>query len=510
MRRYLYIVLIFSFLFDRAGGQVFPANGSLLNYRVVGFSFPGAKNVRYKLEIASGDQETVKAFNDNIINSVLCLRNRSIVTVPQFGVSYTWRVVYMDKSGKPIRTTGLNHFATGYPPSVDTTLNRLRVIEPAVQHKDAYVFVDATGVLYDMSGHPVWYLPEHTGQGDFSQIRDLKKSAFGTITFLKGSRIYEISYDAQILWEKPGNSSVDKKLDTINNLYHHEISRLANGHYMVMGSETLLCKFPDREDSTFVIFTGNAKALAPHSYGKVPFGTIVEFDKEGKILWSWETAKYVMQSDLIYNETRNSLADLHDNSFFFDEKNKTVYVSFKGVSRVIKIKYPGGEVLNAYGIKYGNNSNLKNVLDMQENRYLLFCGQHACRRSAGGELYLFDNGCNLQAPSHIAFFEEPKSGDTLKKTWEYVCRTDDLGQEIGVQTNSGGGNVMELPDGSVFASMGYQCNKVFIINRKKEVLWSAVSEKWDAAGANWKVIPSYRSSIISAEQLKKMIWQSQK
>ncbi len=40
-----------------------------------------------------------------------------------------------------------------------------------------------------------------------------------------------------------------------------------------------------------------------------------------------------------------------------------------------------------------------------------------------------------------------------------------------------GGNVIELPDGSLFSCMGGSYSKVFIVNMNKEILWSALPEK---------------------------------
>jgi hypothetical protein len=219
-----------------------------------------------------------------------------------------------------------------------------------------------------------------------------------------------------------------------------------------------------------------------------------------------------MASDLVYNGAHNSLNDLHDNAFFFDEAQQAVYISFKGVSRIIKVKYPEGTVLNTYGIVYSGSNNLKKQLDIQENRYVFFCGQHACRRAADGSLYLFNNGCDLNAPSKITKLREPFSeNDTIQTAWEYIFTTYDLGQQLVPQANIGGGNVMELPDGSIFASMGHQCNKVFIVNRDKETLWSAVSEKWDAAGSTWLVLSSYRSAIVAdRKELENLIWSERK
>ena len=49
--------------------------------------------------------------------------------------------------------------------------------------------------------------------------------------------------------------------------------------------------------------------------------------------------------------------DVHENAFFFDEKNKVIYISFKYISTIIKLKYPEGIVLNTYGPMQNHNGN---------------------------------------------------------------------------------------------------------------------------------------------------------
>ena len=110
-------------------------------------------------------------------------------------------------------------------------------------------------------------------------------------------------------------------------------------------------------------------------------------------------------------------------------------------------------------------------------------------------------------PPRIEIFQEPegeKGG--LKKIWEYQCTVDGSNEK---RFNSGG-NVFELPDGSMYVCMGSDYSKVFIVTRDKKVLWSALPEKWNPFKKKWELIHEYRSSIISREQLENLIWNSEK
>src|ERR1019366_9933437 len=98
---------------------------------------------------------------------------------------YTWRVIYTVKNGK-VTKSAFNHFSTSCIPEVDTNQLRLRVLKRAVKYKDAYVFIDGHKALYDMNGFPVWYLPmKEDVQIGKSEVRDLKLSPQGTITYLQ-------------------------------------------------------------------------------------------------------------------------------------------------------------------------------------------------------------------------------------------------------------------------------------------------------------------------------------
>ncbi len=166
----------------------------------------------------------------------------------------------------------------------------------------------------------------------------------------------------------------------------------------------------------------------------------------------------------------------------------------------MKIKYPEGTVLNAYGEVYKPG--------VPENGNGMFCGQHACKYSQIGCLFLFNNnGCNQGQTPRIKILKEPvNERDVIKKIWEYECS----GDEQYPKEDLTGGNVMELPDGSIFVCMGGAYGKLFIVNKDKKVLWSGISEKWNAEENKWIPIVQYRASIITdRKQLERLIWNTE-
>ena len=180
--RVIFILILFSLLPKILNAQISPKDGSTLNYRLVGFSFPPEKRAKsYTLEIAAGYFNSEDLFNRNKYYSKQSDTNKIIAEVPSFGNSYTWRVIYtFGRSGKTI--SALFHFNTGIVPNVDTSLTRLRIIDSAQKYEDAYVFLEGSNVLYDMNGHPVWYLP--LIENNNVSPTDLKLSSDGTISFI--------------------------------------------------------------------------------------------------------------------------------------------------------------------------------------------------------------------------------------------------------------------------------------------------------------------------------------
>lgn len=500
MNKVLTISIFCTLAFYHAHAQILPKENSKLNYRLVGFSFPMQKGVMaYKVEIATGYYNNADSFKDNVVKTCTGDENKIISEVPEWGKAYTWRAVYT-KEGKETKSP-LYHFTTDMMRMVDTNSARVRVIKAAEKYKDAYIMADGTGVLYDMSGNALWYLP---GVQDSARQRldlmDMRLTGAGTVTYIHNDQVYEADYNGKILWQGPNTGEVSK--DKIEN-YHHEFFRTSKGHYMVMGREYVLWNTPM---ATQLASTGINK---PQQQNLV-FGTLIEYDQQGHVVWTWRSSDYAKNCDL-YNIKTGSwlyeLNDIHDNAFFFDEENKVIYVSFKNINRIIKIKYPGGELLNTYGEIF-----LPNTTEPSLWRY---CHQHSCKRSREGYLYLYNNNdCIAGALPKLMMFREPVTpADTLQEVWEYQCIMNgegDAERSPGSNAFSGGGNVTELPGGEIFASMdSRKYNKAFIVDKNKKELWSVLFEQWDpiVRVQAWRSVSNYRVSIITDRKaLERLVW----
>ena len=489
--------------------QIFPTEGSSVNYRLIGFSFPLPADSNCRLEVAVGNINREDSFKNNIICSKDCKKNKIIAEVPAFGGQYTWRIISADN--KQIKNN-FHHFSTGVIPNVDTNKRRLRVLKKAEACKDAYVFIDGTRTLYDMNGNPVWFLPniEHFTNENF-EVRDMKLTPQGTVTFIIGENAYEVDYNAAILWKAPNNGTVSGGR---SESYHHKITRLANGHYMVLGNETDYWsqELPSLKDGSTYFISHDSKINGDSTRVRrlsVPFGTVIEYDEKGNVVWAWKSMDYFKSSDIYYHKGRGGVADIvpHENAFYFDEKAKVIYVSFRNISRIVKVKYPEGNVLSTYGEIFEPNN--------PEKGNGMFCHQHSCALSDQGYLYLFNNNiCNDGAPPSVLMMQEPVSGKgSLKKIWEYECPIDGV-NDTSIHPKyifSSGGNVVELPDHSFFVSMCANFySKVFIVSKDKKVLWSAIPETKNEATEKWGMTSFYEANIIkSPELLENFIWHKQ-
>ncbi len=485
--------------------QITPREGRTLNYRLIGFSFPEVRsNTGCTLQIALGNYNSEDSFRKNIIVSRQCKADKIITEVPAFGKEYTWRTV-CKVDGLQITKSELHHFSTGIIPFVDTGYTRLRIIKKATKYKEDYVFLDGTKTLYDMEGHPLWYLPDIGGIG--LPPRDLKLSPQRTVTFLLDNHAYEVNYNGEVLWKSSNDGKVS---GVLGEGYNHEFTRLANGHYMVLGKKFALWELPSSIDSSVLNAPGVIivkDSITKKYYQKMELGTVIEYDHAGNVVWSWNSSEYLKGSDLYRRRTLEGLFDLdiHENSFYFDEQAKVVYVSCRDVSRILKIKYPEGNVLNSYGGAY--------IPGDREVQKSLFCHQHSCRLSKEGYLYLFNNnGCNPDQHPKLIMMKEPKGPkDTLEKIWEYDCNVEGMNEKNPIDpTFMAGGNVLELPDHSIFASMCVMYGNMFIVSRDKKILWNAISESWMPAKKKWKVQTNYRASIITRKELEGLIWNDHK
>jgi hypothetical protein len=294
-----------------AHAQVIPSEGDTVNYLIAGFAVPKNKEaVKYVFKVAEGKYNITDAeeFAKHIVAQSKPGMNKQVLELPAFGKEYTWTVSYTDKLNKLHASTQYYHFRTGYVDRINPQKNRLRIISLATKHIDAYVVLDKSGIMYDMNGNPVWYLPNAN-----NSITDLKPTLSGTFTYLDDDGAYEIDYSGNILWKAPDNGRINGEN---TERYHHQLTKLNNGHYMVMGYETVLRPHTDSyippDSLRNQLFYKEGRW-----FSKVDAGTLMEYDIHGNVVWSWKASseysddkyfgKSYWETALIEKKNRNKL-----------------------------------------------------------------------------------------------------------------------------------------------------------------------------------------------------------
>jgi len=478
--------------------QILPKENSKLNYRIIGYSFPEIKqSKKYVLQVAEGRYFSEDSFLKSLVITDTAGTNRIIHEVPKFGVEYTWRITGYDKSGKALRKSGFNHFSTRYGKHADTAFARLRLLQSVDKaHQDYYVSEDFVSTLYDMSGNPVWFLPDTNGLGN--SIIDMKCAYDSTITFIYSTPI-NANLNGDIYWQAPRSMVLNG--DSVGIRYHHEFTKLRNGHFMSLGMEGRQCRDIISADTTTIECTKERKPVPGFRRGK--FGLILEYDENKNLVWTWNSAEHLIGTDYDYFTPRDSNIkfDPHDNAFYFDEENKVIYLGFRNLNRVMKIEYPSGKVLDIYGDNYKKNQPWAGEG--------FFCNPHNIQRLPDGNLLYFDNNsCNYSdsLPEIIVAKEPTKKGEEMLVVWRFT-----LPVEPGIrQRFESGGSVTELPDHTFFVCMGSDYAKMLIVNREGKILWSALPENLVPVEKKWYVHKQDRACIISKKDFEKLVWRAEK
>lgn len=487
----LRLVLIFAG-FNHMGmnayGQIHPADGDTVNYRMVGFKVPEKKNITgYILEVHEYLVRDDGTIHTKFLFEQQSDKNKIVATVPAFGKSYKWQVKYLQKE-KVTDSTGFNIFSVGSIAYTDTNKYRMRIVTNKLGGRDYFLFVDGTRTMYDMNGNALWYLPNIPGIVDDNTIlRDIKVTPFNTITFLTSKNAFEIDYDGNVLWTAPNDGKIS---GDSSERYHHEFTRLKNGNYMVAGLKYIQKDIPENTplpNNKTGIGKRNGKA-----YNEIPYATLIEYDYMKKIVWVWLSEVHFTNADLfVLSPDANSFrSNTHMNAFFFNEEEKTIYTSHRNINRIVKIAYPSGKVLANYGEDYNG--------EIEISGHGMFYGQHSCRINSKGQLYLYNNNHQVGDTSRsnissVAIFKEPVySTDTLEKLWEFNCDIDTLTSSFTI----GGGSVEELKTQDIIVCMAFGRN--FIVSKSHQVLWDSIIE--EAIESNkWKVYQQgYRSYMIES------------
>jgi hypothetical protein len=423
------------------------------------------------LRIAKGNYTTLQSFKAHVIVTRAFNRGRTIAEVPEFGQEYTWTL--SSAEGEDAQGQVLHHFATRKIRYVDTNFYRVRLPKKNLAYDKSYFFIDGRGTLYDGQGQPIWFIPladSNVLLGD--GLRDLKFSPAHTITYLYKNQPHEITWAGEALWNAPTQNFASNQTPEA---FHHEFSRLANGHYMVAADEVA----PAKETNS----------------GTIHYGTVLEYDADGKQIWKWRSAPIYGGTNYPYERLPLEPYDVHLNAFCFDAKHKYLYVGFKNVSQVIKVKYPEGTVEKVLGRNFekGDSS--------------LFYQQHSITLAGNGHLCIFDNhnpnNQQINFDPGVLVIDE----NTGAKIWEFRYPKSKRKSLVQQRILTTGGNASPLAGGNYFVNICSPYSGLLIVNNNHNIIWEAISEEYDNKLHQWNPRSPYRAAFTeNSELIEQAIW----
>lgn len=418
-------------------------------------------------------------------------------SVPAFHASglnwsmfYFWRVEAYDQDHKLIRPAKLHHFSTtriivGFANATEAWLDIKT--NKREKHAEGLLMIDYTRCVYNRNGTAVWTLPNIPGIVDEeTQIRDLKFTRDHTITFLTDRNAVEIDLEGNVLWKAPSRFVFEK--DTI--LYHHDLKKTVRGTYVVLGTRKVNRLMYGNYTEKQIQDASEITMINGKPYKKAQITVVLEFDKNGKLVWFWDANHYISDEDLAYKKGGNGLPifSTHANAFSESEDGKTIYVGFRDLSRIVKVDKGSKKVKMSYGEKFpSGEARVANSA---------FRKQHDGTITKRKTLLIFNNNEPAtkegeRSVSKLIEVKEDIGPNDSAVIWSFALDFDNLTTGF----SPGGGNVTELPNSNLLLSAG-TLNRILEVTRDKEVVWDALLMMRVRNDPNWRPFPQYRCSWI--------------
>lgn len=461
IRKTSQLIIAFLFYFTPLFGQYFPSKDIVLNYNSVCFEFPFEKSAdTYELVIYENDPSRSQSFRSNA--------NKIIVPDLIFGGNYFWKIKSITKN-KVLKESSLNHFSIA--PFDKTNNIRFNQVtkKKALASKEFFVY-DYAQVMIDHNTNVNWFLPDFLENGVPTKgVRDLKMTTDGTFLALIDSMGFELDIRGNILWKAPNTGAISHRK---NEDYHHDIQKLENGNYILLGNERLRAKFKGERDSV--------------TYES---GFVVEYSPNGEVQWFWRARDFFTPELLSLRKKENGLVNpaTHMNSFHVD--GDYVYVGFRDASWILKVDKKTKQVVELYG---GHDSGLPNHFAKE-----LFLFQHDTELLPGlNAMAIIDNDSieNPATTSSMLIFSlgdnQHGKGDLL---FRFSFKYDDLSNGKSQKL----GNVTPLKNGNYLINMG-ALNRVVEIQPSGDIVWDSFTEKYDSIKETWRPFQQYRVSTTSS------------
>lgn len=474
-------LLLFIFLcsFSKTFALTLPKDTARLNYTNVYFEeniLPQA--VEYELFLfkdPAGANTRVEGYNSK--NKLPFFW----VSDLEWNTSYSWQIKAYDKNHTEISPGNTHKF--NIIKSISYRHEKLKLdikTNKEAKHAGGLISLDYSRTFFDRQGKEVWTLPNIEGIiDDGTQVRDLQLTADNTITLLTGKMAVEIDLNGNVLWKAP----TPYVLNNDSVIYHHDFRKTTRGTYMILGARTIYRKLTGNFQKEPVKRKNEIKVIDSVTYKSVRIDVLLEFNKEGKVIWMWDADKYIKDADLNYKKTKEGYPNFstHANAFSENKAGTKVYIGFRDLNRIIKFDKKTGIVELTYGQKYPSG----------DARFAngLFRSQHDANVSEHNSIFIFNNN-GPRGEDGVSSILELKDNVTPQDCvliWKFDLDFDTLTD--GKSANQG--NVVELPNTNLLLCAG-ALNRVFEVTKSKEIVWDAFVLSKQKNGKDWEAFPQYR------------------
>ena len=483
-------------MWGELAAQIYPADGATMTATRIPLraeAWPGAASCTFS--VAVGELSEERDFKKHIFLVKRSSDNRTIAELPRYNEAYSWKAEYYNGKGSKIGASPIHHFRVPGNEFSDSNKCRVRVIKNLYSDTGLYLLLDNPGGMYTMQGKPIWFSPQILKCDPKGQATNLRLSGSTTLTFILKEIAYETNYAGEVLWRfSSPTAEIERKG------FHHEFVKRPNGNYIILGWKT--------EERAIPIGGSVKEGHEQNSEFPVTFGTIEEYDQSGRQVWSWSSSAYFEDTDLIdqVNDRQVPRGRTHMNAFYFDESDSTIYIGFKDVSRIVKLKYPEKNILETYyGFVPGKEQlflEQHSINLLADNRMCVYSNNISFSKALPNVLY--NTGNKDSAVSSIVLLEQDRNTERgLKKVWEFKCDIDSEAPHFSAR----GGNVRELPDGNLLVCMGAS-PRIFIVSTDGKILFNAIVEEWNEGEKKWEGVSQYRVTPVTAGQLNQLIYGS--
>lgn len=463
MCRKLFLIVFGISISCLAFGQFNPPNNDTINYTQVLIEFPWIpKAAKYKVEMWNQNNVAKKSVYETEANAI-------VINDLNFNNGYSWKVWGLDSKGKMIGSPEENVFFICSSKFSDSSFYRYRNLKNnSSKIKNGIIFFDGGRVAVTREGKPIWFLPKYRFETSRTILRALKITPEGTIIFIADTSAAEVDLSGKILWRAPNDGKVSGRN---GEMYHHDFKKLKNGNYMILGNILTKTKIPELKDSAVL-----------------DFGTIIEYSKQGNVVWSWYSKDYFPDNYRRFKKKNDGTFDtgMHLNAFSTD--GEFVYAGFRDGNTILKIQKSNKQVVSSFG-SYG-------ISDTNHYANGFFRKQHDANILSNGDIAVLNNDSIIDPSivSSVVVFSQPTPlNPKSQKVFEFRFDFDALTNGKSLRY----GNVVEMPNENLLVNMG-GINRSFEVNRNKEILWDMFTEELDTVTLKWKPFPNYQISFSSS------------